>query len=133
MGLPISSSGGAPAAPATRRKRQKVAIPWGNPRFPFQLAPITERDVKIGWGATCYRHRNADDDAKSPHCKKQITFGVEGLTDEACIRRLKLWLLAGFAIGIDSRTGRRDHVKIDARIMTDELTDAELDARLALQ
>ena len=110
--------------PGGRRRR---GVPWGEPRFRFRIAPVFSKGVQIGMGCTCYRHH--DNAADRMDCKKMITFGQEGFSEDQLVAKLKLWLLAGFAIaGNDSR---KKHVKLNARAMDEGVSDADLDARLA--
>ena len=116
-----------------RRVRARRGVPWGAPRWPFEIAPVYSQGAQVGWGATCKRHVDASDvPRKSPCCKKQLTFGAEGLSDQECISRLKLWLLAGFDVDVDTEGARSDHVRVNAREMDEVSTEAELDACLAL-
>ena len=117
-----------------RRVRARCGIPWGAPRWPFELAPVHSRGLQNRLdGATCKRHTNDDDFIRSPCCKKQIAYGqgAARLNDAECQTRLKLWLLAGFSeIMHDSHIARRGHVAVKARHMDEGVTDAELDRRL---
>lgn len=107
------------------------ATPWGAPDFDFKLAAVYSKGVQIGWGATCALHTNADDvPGVSPACKKQLVYGAEGLSDSECRVRLKLWLLAGLSIDLDSGSGRKDHVALNARTMVDETDEERVDMML---
>jgi hypothetical protein len=78
----------------------------------------------IGWGIVCKRH--------SGDCKKQITHGVEELSDSVCKRSLKKWIIMGYDIDPDEPGAQKRHVRCaNLRVLDVPLTadlDAELDA-----
>ena len=104
--------------------------PWGAPRFNFELALITLHGIPIGWGATCGRHKNDADQPRDPECKKQVTYGQDGLADTQCRSILKQWLLKG--LDCDGHANaRKMHVKeIHARRLDVSKSEAAVDLEL---
>ena len=116
-----------PLAPAPFDRRARKIL-WG----PFQLAEVHSKGIKIGWGATCGAHTNDSDAAEvhPPACKKQITFGIDGLTDADLRVRMKRRPIAGMHMLDGTGNDRKHHVKINARELT-EFEEADLDALAA--
>ena len=59
-----------------------------------------------------------------------LVWGENVLSDEACIKKLKPWLIKGYELPRDLADGRKQHVKMNIRQYR-ELDDAELDRQLA--
>ena len=113
----------APVAPtpvAPRGARGTNQIKWAC----FSYAPVNRGGLHVGWGGTCSQHF---DEGCSLPCKKQWDKGE--LSDEECIIRTKMWLLAGCALPADNN--RKTHIQINPRSFADLQTEAELDAQLA--
>ena len=87
--------------------KSKRLEPWG----PWWIAEIYSKGVQNGWGAVCKEHK----DPAKPNlcCKKAITFGTKQvLSNDACRRKMKEWLLWGESCRPDDRTA---HVKRNMR------------------
>ena len=97
------------------------------------MARVFSGDRQIGWGADCRRHKNTAD-VRPGVCKKQITYGgksVPELSDDACQKVLKQWLIAGLDIPKDSDVGRTTHRDLpDPRYYSTAVTHAQLQERL---
>ena len=104
------------AGEQVRIRRGDRATPWG----PFSLASVWSKGKQIGWGATCGRHSNPDDaDHPSTQCKKMITYGEEGISDDVCILKWKRWLHFGYWMTAEELGDRprTKHVSIGARTL----------------
>lgn len=101
---------------------------WG----PFMISQVMRDGAPIGWGLVCGRHTNSFDQAA---CKKQLTYGRDGLTDAMCVSLLKQWALAGYSIPPDEGHGRYVHVTVKGNLRSSDydrtLADDVLDDRLA--
>ena len=109
----------------TGRKRARVGergYQWG----PWQLAEVHTGGKHVGWGATCGMHSNV---GLTVECKKSIRMGP-GLDSAECELRMKMWLLQGLFIDMESPTGQTDHDRgVNARTMplhTSEWCEAQL-------
>ena len=80
-------------------------------RFPFsQIAP---GGVLKRYGVLCCRCRhtnNADGTVKHTPCKKMVTIGKSGLTQEEARLRLKRWLVVGSTGRLDPERERQSHI-----------------------
>ena len=61
----------------------------------FPSARIERSGRLCGYGVSCFRHTNADGTCASTECKKSITIGKAGLSEDECRKRLKRWILVG--------------------------------------
>ena len=59
------------------------------------LSRMIKDGVHVGYVITCRNHLNAGEDPTKYECKKALTFGKEGLSDEEVIFRLKSWFILG--------------------------------------
>jgi hypothetical protein len=91
--------------PGPAHGRNARAVPWEG----FQIAEVWTGGRHIGYGITCGRHPG------TTSCKKQITFGIEGLTALQCQFALKRWLLRGMAAPPAPPVTRILHVGFSAR------------------
>ena len=88
-GEPPAPAASVPApAPAGRESRVVGTI------GPASIATIMRSGEKTGFGITCGRHLN-DADTYGTVCKKALTIGKSGISDEEAVRRLKRWFVAG--------------------------------------
>lgn len=123
-GSMAGSSGDGGGAPDDVPPPPRVfsAFNWG----PFNLSKIHRRGVQVGWGAVCGRHNDAGDRPGS-QCKKQLAYC--GSSDEEAIKLLKIWLMKGLEIDVDTELARSDHLRCIPRSLTN-LSEAELEALL---
>ena len=107
-------------------ERPVRGIPWG----PFVISEIVSDGVRIGWGATCKRHRDHADSAKTI-CKKHLPYGrLDPLDDASCRLRLKRWLLKGADIDPGDAYGRTFHLGENPRLLETPETEEACDAQL---
>ena len=114
---PDHEVGVAPAEAASRpagggASKRSTKWPPGSSSTPWQLAPIVNGGVQIGWGATCSCHSNQDEvtAGKNIKCKKQIITSA-GMTHDGTRLLAMQWLVrGGLEIPADHATGRTEHV-----------------------
>ena len=101
----------------------------------FPIAEIRSVGELIGYGVTCGRHWNDDDDGGT-RCKRVVTFGKSGLSSEELQRRLKRWWVAGNSgkTWPDDGKDRTHHVQMGGTFLRDfasaawrDLTDDDLE------
>jgi hypothetical protein len=99
---------GKSKGPAKEKKERK--FDWGG----FSIAPIHPGGgCQKGWGATCYRHRNAA--TPKARCKKTINISAKFTRSEALLR-LKMWCLMGQEVAPDHPAGRTRHRDMDMKL-----------------
>jgi hypothetical protein len=98
-------------ATASLQKKKRRWISWGG----YKIASVHKgkSDLPTGWGATCGRHKNANDKG-TVCCKTTITLGPT-MEDAEAILRIKQWLLLGQSIPPDSPNGRKLHLGMRPR------------------
>ena len=108
------SSPSPAAAKAGPRARYRVkanenVLEWWDGRFPF--VSIAGIGPKAGYGVTCGCHVNTSGVHAGTACKKSLSVGAEGISQEEASLRLKRWLISG-KIGFvsDPECARATHV-----------------------
>jgi len=110
-------SGPSPAAAKAgpqawyKAKANERVLEWWDARFPFVF--ILSNGIRTGYGVTCGCHANASGLYASTACKKSLTIGASGISQEEAALRLKRWLMLGkIGFASDPACARQTHVAI---------------------
>jgi hypothetical protein len=89
-------------------KANERVIEWWDGRFPF--AKILSNGFLTGYGVVCGLHVNKTGVCANTPCKKSITIGTSGITEDEARKRLKRWIIQGHIETLDEESARQDHV-----------------------
>jgi len=106
---PAAAKAGPPAW--YKAKANERVLEWWDGRFPFVF--IAEHGIRTGYGVTCGCHVNASGLHAGTACKKSLTIGASGISQEEAALRLKRWLMLGkIGFASDPACARQTHVAI---------------------
>ena len=125
--VPASSSGAA----KYKAKPGENVIEWWANKFPFAR-------TTTGYGVVCGLHTNADGRCAGTPCKKNLTIGESGITEQEARLRLKRWIVVGeiHKGQFDPQCIRQSHVHVGGKHCKDlgsdvcgwsDLSEADLD------
>ena len=108
-----------PPAPAHRAQRGGRFVEAFGSHLIFELHP---GGVHTGYSIHCARHLGVDGQSE-PVCASDLTFaGKQSMTPDECIRRLKRWVIKGYAIPVVADSRSRHMRRNWARSLDAELT-----------
>ncbi|CAK0851007.1 unnamed protein product [Prorocentrum cordatum] len=122
---PVAKAKAAAKGKAKAAKGDR-AWDWGH----FKMARVYSDDVQIGFGCACGKHTMMPGHKPKTPCKKQMTFGKEGFSEDFCIRKLKAWAVRGLSIPFNEMLARAQHVDPDIRNDIDPGTHEQLEREL---
>ena len=106
-----AKAGPPPGPPGNNAKANERVLEVWDGRFPF--VTIQQKGVHTGYGVTCGKHVNANGKHALTQCKKSLTIGTSGISQEEAALRLKRWLVAGaFGRPLDPECERQSHIAL---------------------
>ena len=124
-----SSSGPAKAIGldkvTSKAKPGENVLEWWANKFPFARIERGAARVLTGYGVTCGVHTNANGKCAGTRCKKSLTIGESGITEQEATLRFKRWVVLGHIekANFDPQCERQSHVNIGGTQCKDLRTD----------